>query len=244
VSLSQALHLTLVIQLIQCADCRSFSLYTSTTETLQREPSNLEWAEACNLSLEQLYTYYALATTARQRLVQHNFRLVDFWARRLIEHTNGGKFISYYELVTEGVIGLTKAAAQYDGRGAFIKFAQHYVRNELYRGMTRLRPGSFLSHKTVMLSVRAHKARERLQETYQRKPTDQEVATELKVSVRTLREELDTAALKKTIISASAKISGGAEDALENAKTYLDMLANSDKSIFTADTLQWKIGKN
>jgi DNA-directed RNA polymerase specialized sigma subunit len=65
--------------------------------------------------------------------MQHNMRLVDFWARRLIEHSRAAKDISYYELVTEGVIGLTMAAENYDGRGAFIRFAQIYIRGQLYR---------------------------------------------------------------------------------------------------------------
>lgn len=222
-------------------------------QKLGREPSSQEWAKACDLTPTQLDTYYSLALKARQRLVQHNFRLVDFWARRLIEHTTGGKSVSYYELVTEGVIGLTKAAIRYDGRGTFIKFAQPYVRSELYAGMTRLIPGSFLSHRTVMLSARANKVKERFEIIHQRKPTDQEVAKELKMSVRTLRAELNVAALKKTVISASSKIGGGSSrgsstktDADGKAdggdgNTYWDLLHNDEESKFASDNLQWKI---
>jgi DNA-directed RNA polymerase specialized sigma subunit len=64
---------------------------------------------------------------------QHNLRLVDFWARRLLEHSKVARDISYYELVTEGVLGLTKAAENFDGRGSFIRYAQPFVRGQLYR---------------------------------------------------------------------------------------------------------------
>ena len=44
------------------------------------------------------------------------------------------KDVSYYELLTEGIIGLAKAAENFDGRGPFIKYAQPFVKAELYKG--------------------------------------------------------------------------------------------------------------
>ena len=38
-------------------------------------------------------------------------------------------------------------------------------------GLTSLRPGSFLSHRTVMLGYRINKTKERLEEILGRKPT-------------------------------------------------------------------------
>ena len=43
--------------------------------------------------------------------------------------------MSYYELLTEGIIGLAKAAENFDGRGPFIKYAQPFVKAELYKGI-------------------------------------------------------------------------------------------------------------
>ena len=56
-------------------------------------------------------------------------------SRRLIEHVSYAKEVSYYELLTEGIIGLAKAAENFDGRGPFIKYAQPFVKAELYKGM-------------------------------------------------------------------------------------------------------------
>ena len=44
--------------------------------------------------------------------------------------------VSYYELVVLGTRGLSSAADSYDGRGAFIRYAQHFVRAELYKVTT------------------------------------------------------------------------------------------------------------
>jgi len=41
--------------------------------------------------LRQVASYRFTARAARNRLVQHNMRLVDFWVRRLIEHTKAAK---------------------------------------------------------------------------------------------------------------------------------------------------------
>ena len=95
------------------------------TKKLGRDPTEEEWAVACQMdSPEQLLVYLNLAMQARNRLVQHNIRIVDHWARRLIQHSTAGKDVSYYELVAEGLIGLTKAAECYmPGRVRFYTHA-------------------------------------------------------------------------------------------------------------------------
>lgn len=226
-------------------------------EQLGRDPTAAEWAAASSLTEQELVAYNDLAVRARQRLVQHNLRLVDFWTRRLIEHSASCKDISYYELVTEGVIGLLAAAERYDGRAPFIKYAQSYVRNELYRGMTRLRPGSFLSHNTVMLSFRAKRATDRLREELGREPTVDEIATVLNCSTKKLKEELNVMALKRTVISAQSNAqgnmgqadgavqsrSGGSADGSigDRPSSYLDLFQNPDHSMPNTEFLQWKI---
>lgn len=108
---------------------------------LKRDITKEEWAKACKLNIAQLSMYRDMAHSARNKLVQHNIRLVDFWTIRLIEHSKNAKQISYYELLSEGIIGLRKAADLYDGSTRFIKYAKVFILSELYRGMTTLRPG-------------------------------------------------------------------------------------------------------
>jgi DNA-directed RNA polymerase sigma subunit (sigma70/sigma32) len=120
---------------------RMDNIYKILNHRLKRAPTDVEWAAACKVNVGQLEVYQKVAVSARNRLVQHNMRIVDFWVRRIIEHSKAAKEISYYELVTEGVKGLSEASEKYDGRGPFIKYAQHYVRAELYKGLTVLKPG-------------------------------------------------------------------------------------------------------
>lgn len=70
---------------------------------LKRDITIEEWAKACKLNIAQLSMYRDMAHSARNKLVQHNIRLVDFWTIRLIEHSKNAKQISYYELLSEGI---------------------------------------------------------------------------------------------------------------------------------------------
>ena len=48
---------------------------------LGRSPTVSEWASFCHLSVTQLEQYDDLAKSAKNTLMQHNIKLVDFWAR-------------------------------------------------------------------------------------------------------------------------------------------------------------------
>ena len=177
-------------------------------------------------------------------MVQHNLRLVDFWARRLIEHTSGAKEVSYYELVTEGVIGLTKAVENYDGSSSFIKYAQPYIRSELYKGLTHLRPGSFLSHNTVMTSFKVHRMKQRLTQYLQRPPSDQELAAAMKMTVKNLKRTIHDVQSKRTVISGETPLSSDRlKDGAVNTNKYFDLFLRADQDLAShaSDQLEWKM---
>ena len=210
-------------------------------EKLGRSAQKKEWATSCKLSLEQFELYYEMAKQARQRLIHHNIRLVDFWARRLIEHSPKAKEISYYELLIEGIIGLADAANSFDGRGRFLKYAQPFIRNKLYRGMTRLRPGNFLSHHTMMLSYRANRMRSRLHQELQRKPTDEEIAAKMGLRVETLRKVLSDVKLKGKVISAETNLGARSNKSKgDNFVTYLDLFLKADQTNIATESSQWR----
>ena len=48
-----------------------------------RDPSDDEWASACRLSVDQLESYLEISKQSRDRLVQHNIRIVEFWAKKI-----------------------------------------------------------------------------------------------------------------------------------------------------------------
>lgn len=60
-------------------------------------------------------------------------------------------------------MGLSKAAANFDGSGArFASYAQGYIREGLYWAMTKLRSGAFVPYKMEMTAIRAKKIRQRV----------------------------------------------------------------------------------
>lgn len=206
---------------------------------LDREPSIEEWASSCRVSESDLLQYLDLSDKAKDRLVQHNLRIVDYWARRLLEHTKAAKEVSYYELVTEGVIGLRKAVDRYDGRIPFGKFAQPFVRGELYKGLTALRPGSFLSHQAVMIAFRVHRMRQRLAVKLQRDPTDEETAAAMHTNVSSLRRAVRDSQLKRTVISGDS-----IPPTPDGTQThgYFDLFLRADQSNGNREELlQWKM---
>ena len=217
---------------------------------LGRDPTDEEWASACKINVEELGTYQKVAKSARNRLVQHNMRIVDFWVRRIIEHSKAAKDISYYELVTEGVKGLSEASEKYDGRGPFIRYAQHFVRSELYKGLTVLKPGSFaIAHniRASMVYLRTRKAFKILIEELGRDPTDTEIAayltsTGLNVSAETLQWARDVVNVK--VISADTKFASDPGDSSDNLTTYMDLYLKADQTNFSTEALMWKVDFN
>eukprot|EP01035_Chromulina_nebulosa_P022548 gene22548-29199_t len=209
----------------------------SLTLKLNREPTDNEWSTTCNLTINQLHLYIQLAKKARQRLIQHNIRLVDFWTRKLIEHTKVGKEISYYELIIEGIIGLTKAAERYDGRGRFSYFAQVYIRSDLYKAITKLRPGSLATHNSVMWNNRVNKMKYQLYQKLNRYPTDEEIADNLKIKLSTLQSIRNLA--NKQVISAETQL-GTTNSKEESSNTYYDLYIKPDSENFNTETTLWK----
>lgn len=229
---------------------RMDNIHKILTVRLGRNPSDIEWATACKINVAELGAYQKVAKSARKRLVQHNMRIVDFWVRRLIEHSKAAKEISYYELVTEGVKGLSEASEKYDGRGPFIRYAQHFVRANLYKGLTVLKPGSFAisqNARAAMIYLRTRKAFKILSLDLERDPTDVEIAayltsTGLNVSADTLQWARDVVNVK--VISADTKFSGDPGDTSDNLTTYMDLYLKADQINFSTEALMWQVDFN
>jgi RNA polymerase sigma factor (sigma-70 family) len=223
----------------------------SLKERLGRNPELSEIATESNICVTQVDMYEKMAKTARRRLVQHNIRLVDFCARQILSNTKAARDIPYYELVVEGVKGLSDAAEKYDGRVPFIKYAQHFVRSALYRGLTSLKPGAFSiaqNSKAAVVYLRAKKVYGILKEQLGRAPTDAEIATYmtrsgLHVSRETIQWARDVMNVK--VISAETNLGcstdGSCEDGLN---TYLDLYLKADQADISIDKMLWNVDFN
>lgn len=214
------------------------------SKTLGRVPTDDEWSSACQMSTEQLHTYVDLGIQARNRLVQHNIRIVDHWARRLIQNSKAGKDVSYYELVAEGLIGLTKAAECYQaGRVRFYTHAEIYVRSELYKGLTKLRAGSHTPHSTMMMNAKLQKAQNYLTYNLKRKPTDEELSKFLKMkldTVKAVQRESKIRVQTPEFIQQNSDLSG--ENRVSN---YFDVGEKAHSEGATgSDELLWKVEFN
>merc|ERR1719231_1727236 len=213
-------------------------------KTLGRVPTDDEWSSACQMSTEQLHTCVNLGIQARNRLVQHNIRIVDHWARRLIQNSKAGKDVSYYELVAEGLIGLTKAAECYQaGRVRFYTHAEIYVRSELYKGLTKLRAGSHTPHSTMMMNAKLQKAQNYLTYTLKRKPTDEELSVFLKMKLDTVKAVQRESKIR---VSSPDFIRQGSDQNGENRlNNYFDIGEKAFSEGTTAsDDFLWKIEFN
>ena len=178
---------------------------------LDRDPSDDEWASACHLSVDQLRSYLEISQQSRNRLVQHNIRIVEFWAKKISLYSTVATTVSYAELMIEGIAGLTKAAETYDGRGVrFYHFAEIYVRSAVLRAVTTLKSGSVVSHQSVMWATRARKATTALYKQLGRQPSTAEVAGALGVTESFLQAAIKDA--KRGLLSGDQPLAEGYEE--------------------------------
>lgn len=112
------------------------------------EPSEEEWAEACNMTVIQLRKTLVLGRDARARLVSGNIGLVLQIAKRyeyelkksvIVGGDNGiGTILTLSDLVQEGNLGLMEAAAKFDFKKGvrFGTYASYWIRQRILRAIT------------------------------------------------------------------------------------------------------------
>jgi DNA-directed RNA polymerase sigma subunit (sigma70/sigma32) len=112
------------------------------------EPSEEEWAEACNMTVMQLRKTLVSGRDARSRLVSGNIGLVLQIAKRyeyelkksvIVGGDNGiGTILTLSDLVQEGNLGLMEAAAKFDfkKRVRFGTYASYWIRQRILRAIT------------------------------------------------------------------------------------------------------------
>jgi RNA polymerase sigma factor (sigma-70 family) len=223
------------------------SIRNSLKQKLNREPTDSEWAQSCRLTEKSLHTYLTMSQKAKNSLVEHNLRLVDFWVRRFLENTKVAKDISYYDLMIEGIIGLTNAAENYDGRTRFAYYSSFHIRSALYQGITKLNPGSYASYRNIIINIKAIKIKEHLKSTLGRKPTDIEIASALKMKVNTYLS-IKNAATNKKMISANSPCSSNCNnddssgESNSDIQTYLDLFLTSKQisSHYNIENQLWR----
>ncbi len=154
------------------------------SEQLERDPHDSEWAEAVQLPLPTFRYRLHLGRRAKEKMVQSNLRLVVSIAKK---YMNRG--LSFQDLIQEGSLGLIRAAEKFDHEKGykFSTYATWWIRQAITRAIAD-------QSRTIRLPVHLYETISRIKKTTKllsqemgRKPTEEEIATRMEMTIEKLR---------------------------------------------------------
>lgn len=153
-------------------------------EELERDPHDIEWAEAVELPLPTFRYRLHIGRRAKEKMVQSNLRLVVSIAKK---YMNRG--LSFQDLIQEGSLGLIRAAEKFDHEKGykFSTYATWWIRQAITRAIAD-------QSRTIRLPVHLYETISRIKKTTKllsqemgRKPTEEEIATRMEMTIEKLR---------------------------------------------------------
>ncbi len=151
---------------------------------LDREPHDREWAAVASMPLNQFRHRLFLGRRAKDKMVQSNLRLVVSIAKK---YMNRG--LSFQDLIQEGSLGLIRAAEKFDHEKGykFSTYATWWIRQAITRAIAD-------QSRTIRLPVHLYETISRIKKTTKllsqemgRKPTEEEIATRMEMTIEKLR---------------------------------------------------------
>ncbi len=151
---------------------------------LDREPHDREWAAVAAMPLNQFRHRLFLGRRAKDKMVQSNLRLVVSIAKK---YMNRG--LSFQDLIQEGSLGLIRAAEKFDHEKGykFSTYATWWIRQAITRAIAD-------QSRTIRLPVHLYETISRIKKTTKllsqemgRKPTEEEIATRMEMTIEKLR---------------------------------------------------------
>ena len=151
---------------------------------IDHEPTDAEWAEAVDMPLPAFQKRLHLGRRAKDKMVQSNLRLVVSIAKK---YMNRG--LSFQDLIQEGSLGLIRAAEKFDHEKGykFSTYATWWIRQAITRAIAD-------QSRTIRLPVHLYETISRIKKTTKllsqelgRKPTEEEIATSMEMTIEKLR---------------------------------------------------------
>jgi RNA polymerase primary sigma factor len=159
-------------------------VYDDLVEKLDREPIDAEWGEAVGMELNPFRHRLHVGRRAKDKMVQSNLRLVVSIAKK---YMNRG--LSFQDLIQEGSLGLIRAAEKFDHEKGykFSTYATWWIRQAITRAIAD-------QSRTIRLPVHLYETISRIKKTTKllsqemgRKPTEEEIATRMEMTIEKLR---------------------------------------------------------
>ncbi|BAS55003.1 RpoD subfamily RNA polymerase sigma-70 subunit [Leptolyngbya boryana IAM M-101] len=153
-------------------------------DKLDREPTDADWAQEVKMPLQQFRHRLHLGRRAKDKMVQSNLRLVVSIAKK---YMNRG--LSFQDLIQEGSLGLIRAAEKFDHEKGykFSTYATWWIRQAITRAIAD-------QSRTIRLPVHLYETISRIKKTTKllsqemgRKPTEEEIATRMEMTIEKLR---------------------------------------------------------
>ena len=147
-------------------------------------PSVREWSELIDMPLPKFRRRLLLGRRAKEKMVQSNLRLVVSIAKK---YMNRG--LSFQDLIQEGSLGLIRAAEKFDHEKGykFSTYATWWIRQAITRAIAD-------QSRTIRLPVHLYETISRIKKTtkvlsqeFGRKPSEEEIAESMEMTIEKLR---------------------------------------------------------